>query len=110
MNRCVNEADASQSWKRGCKTSCVILVKASVVHTGPYAMVAHSDFAEHFELPQVQSTLSNTFTGGTDIVVNNFTSILLNTESEAQLEVFNGSTHIGYVFAPLQRHGRRFAV
>jgi hypothetical protein len=40
-------------------------------------------------------TLTNTFTG-TDIVVNNYTSVQLNTESEAQLEVFNGSTHIGY--------------
>jgi hypothetical protein len=61
-------------------------------HPGSFHIT--SGFSEHLVLLQVK-TLTNTFTG-TDIVVNNYTSVQLNTESEAQLEVFNGSTHIGY--------------
>ena len=56
--------------------------------------------SEQMVLLQVQ-TLKNTVTGS-DIVVNNYTSVRLNSESQSQLEVFNGNTHIGYVFLLLQ--------
>ena len=67
-------------------------------HQTPYEPCAHLLLTEtclSSTTLQVQNQLSTTLPGGSNIVFENFTSLQLMGSTESQLQVFDGSTHIG---------------